>query len=129
MTEEQLGMQIIQCFRCATYHMCVFNMVCLRTCKCDCKPFPSRPALGFNPILQKFGEMICGMIFFKTMCRVLLFFCFSRLINNFVVNNSKFGTLFWRSLQLSSKDLSSITWCFFHDCRTTHLGIIFCFKR
>ena len=36
---------------------------------------------GFNPILQKFYEMICEMIVSKTMCGTFLIFCRSSLIN------------------------------------------------
>ena len=41
--------------------------------------------LGFNPILQKFYEMICEILDSKTMCGILLVFWYSYFINNFVV--------------------------------------------
>ena len=43
MNQEQIGKHTIQSFRLATYHICVFNIACARTCKCDPMPFPSRP--------------------------------------------------------------------------------------
>ena len=44
--------------------------------------------LGFNPILQKFCEMISEITSSKTVWRIFLIFCRSRFINNFVVKNS-----------------------------------------
>ena len=29
-----------QCFRRATYHMCIFNMACAGACECDHTPIP-----------------------------------------------------------------------------------------
>ena len=43
---------------------------------------------GFNPILQKFYEMICEIIISKTVCGIFLFFCQSRFINNFMEKNN-----------------------------------------
>ena len=42
-------------------------------------------SLGFNPILQKFYEIICEILVSKTMCGILLVFWYSYFINNFVV--------------------------------------------
>ena len=39
---------------------------------------------GFHPILQKFYEMICEIIVFKTVGRIFLIFCRSSFINNFI---------------------------------------------
>ena len=47
----------------------------------------SSNSLGFNRILQKFCEMICEIIFSKTVCGIFFIFCHSRFINNFIVNN------------------------------------------
>ena len=48
MNQEQLGKHIIQCFRCATHHICVFNMACAGACKSDGTPFPTGPGSGFS---------------------------------------------------------------------------------
>ena len=42
----------------------------------------------FNLILQKFYEMISEMIVSKTVCGIFLIFCWSRSINNFMMENS-----------------------------------------
>ena len=42
---------------------------------------------GFNLIWQKFWEMICEIIVYKTMSGVFLIFCRSSFINNFIVKN------------------------------------------
>ena len=42
--------------------------------------------VGLNPILHKFCE-ICEIIFFKTVCGIVLIFCRSRFINDFFVKN------------------------------------------
>ena len=50
----------IQCFRCATYHTSVFNMVCAGACKCNCTTFPSWPVwITIVPL----GEAITQMCF------------------------------------------------------------------
>ena len=49
--------------------------------------FKSSNSLGFNPILQKFYEIICEIIFSKTVCGIFLIFCRSRFINNFFMKN------------------------------------------
>ena len=43
---------------------------------------------GFNPILQKFYEMICEIIVSKMVCRIFLIFCRYSFINNFMVKNN-----------------------------------------
>ena len=43
---------------------------------------------GFNPILQKFYEMICEIIVSKTVYGIFLFFCQLSFINNFMVKNN-----------------------------------------
>ena len=48
----------------------------------------SSKSAGFNPILQKFQEMICEIIVFKTVCRIFLIFCRSSFINNFMVRSN-----------------------------------------
>ena len=48
----------------------------------------SSKSAGFNPILQKFQEMICEIIVFKTVCRIFLIFCRSSFINNFMVKSN-----------------------------------------
>ena len=42
--------------------------------------------VGLNPILHKFCE-ICEIIFFKTVCGIVLIFCRSRFMNDFFVKN------------------------------------------
>ena len=46
--QESVGKHNIKCFRCKTYHTCVFNMAYAGACKYDHTPFPSRPASYFN---------------------------------------------------------------------------------
>ena len=120
----------------------------------------SSNSLGFNPILQEICEMICQVIFSKTVCRIFLVICCSRFIINFVVKDFFvkifFGTvkspkvkflethLFQKflhtvlkilSLQISwkyvfsKKKYFSLTWSFFHDCKTSYLGVIFLNKK
>ena len=111
---------------------------------------------GFNPILQKFYEMIYEIIVSKTMCGIFLIFCRSSFINNFMVKNNfsepknhlklnilrpiyffkKFRTSFeglicTNNLEgfLFRKLFFSRTWSFFHDCKTTNLGVIFFAKK
>ena len=43
---------------------------------------------GFNPIVQKFYEMICEIIASKTLCGFFLIFCRSNFINNFMVKSN-----------------------------------------
>ena len=43
---------------------------------------------GFQPILQKFYEMICEIIFSKTVCGILLVFLSIEFINNFMEKNN-----------------------------------------
>ena len=43
---------------------------------------------GFNPVLQKFYEMICEIIVSQTMCGILLIFCQSSLSDDFIVKNN-----------------------------------------
>ena len=43
---------------------------------------------GFNPILQKFYEMICEIVVSKTLCRFFLIFYRLSFINNFMVKNN-----------------------------------------
>ena len=38
-----MGKYIIQCFSNVTYHMCVFDMVCVGMCKCDHISFSCKP--------------------------------------------------------------------------------------
>ena len=56
---------------------------------------------GFNPILQKFYEMISEIIFSKTMCRIFLIFCQSSFINNFMVINNFLEPKNHRKLNIS----------------------------
>ena len=43
---------------------------------------------GFNPILQKFYEIICEIIVSKMVCGIFLTFCRSSFINNFMVKDN-----------------------------------------
>ena len=55
MNHEQIGKHTVKCFRCATYHMWVFNMVCAGACECDCRP------VIFKPVLEN-SKMKCQLI-------------------------------------------------------------------
>ena len=108
---------------------------------------------GSNPILQKFYEMICEIIVSKTMCGIFL----DRvLFNNFMVKNNFAEPKNHRKLNISrpiyfkknsahrfvvlictnkleefffQKIFLSRTWSFFHDSKTTNLGVIFSTKN
>ena len=111
---------------------------------------------GFNPILQKFYEMICEIIVSKMVCGIFLIFCRSSFINNFMVKNNFLEPKNRRKLNISRpiyfKNISahrlvdlictnnrekiffqkiflSRTWNFFQDCKTTNLGVIFFRKK
>ena len=107
-------------------------------------------SLEFNPILQKFSEMICEIILSKMVSRMSLIFRRSHFINNFVVKNNFFETVKSRDLyilkifphtilntlplQISWKDLFSkksfsLIRSFFYDSKVTHLRVIFCTKN
>ena len=43
---------------------------------------------GFNPILQKFYEIIREIIVSKILCGIFLIFCLSSFISNFIVKNN-----------------------------------------
>ena len=61
-----------------------FFSKCDQIRRCYCKSYNS---FGFNPILQKSCEMICEIIFSKTVRGIFCIFCRSRFINSFVVKN------------------------------------------
>ena len=48
----------------------------------------SSNSLGFNPILQKFYDMIYEIIASKTLCGIFLIFCRSSFIDNFIVKSN-----------------------------------------
>ena len=100
---------------------------------------------GFNPILQKFYQMISKIIVSKTVYKIFLIFCQSSFINNFIVKNNFLEPKnhqklnIWRSIYfykisahrfvgLTSTDklkefffqkiFLSRTWSFSHDCKT-----------
>ena len=50
-------------------------------------------SLEFNPISQKFCEVICEIIFSKTVFEIFLILCRSRFINDFVGEKQFFGTV------------------------------------
>ena len=56
---------------------------------------------GFNPILQKFYEMICEIIVSKTVCGIFLIFCRSSFINNFMAKNNFWEPKNHRKLNIS----------------------------
>ena len=112
--------------------------------------------LVFNPILQKFYEMICEITVYKTIRGIFLIFCRSSFINNFMVKNNFLEPKNHRKLNISrpiyfkkisahrfvdlictnkleefffQKIFLSRTWSFFHDCKTTNLGVIFFHKK
>ena len=111
---------------------------------------------GFNPILQKFYEMICEVIVSKTVCWIFSIFCRSSFINNFTVKNNFFEPKNHRKLNILrpiyfskifghrfvdlictnkleelffQKIFLSRAWSFFCDCKTTNLGVIFFHKK
>ena len=111
---------------------------------------------GFNPIFQKFYMMICEIIVSKIVCGILLIFCRSSVINNFIVKNNFSEPKYHRKLNISRpiylKTISAHrfgglictnkldghffrkyffprTWSFFHDCKTTNLGVVFSTKN
>ena len=111
---------------------------------------------GFNRILQKFYEMICEITVSKTVCGIFLIFCRSSFINNFMVKNNFLEPKNHRNLNISRptyfkkisahrfvglictnkleefffrKSFLSKTWSFFHDYKTTNLGVIFFHKK
>ena len=55
---------------------------------------------GFNPILQKYYEMICEITASKTMCGIFLIFCQSSFINNFIVKDNFSEPLNHRNLNI-----------------------------
>ena len=110
----------------------------------------------FNPILQKFYDMICEIIVSKTVCGIFLIFCRSSFINNFMVKNNFLEPKNHRKLNISrticfekisahrfvdlvctnkleelffQKIFLSRAWSFFHECKTINLGVIFCHKK
>ena len=110
----------------------------------------------FNPIFQRFYEMICEIIVPKTICGNFLIFCRSSFINSFMVKNSFLEPKNQRELNISKpvyfknvsahrfvglictnkleafifgKKIFSRTCSFFHDCNTTNLSIIFFHKK
>ena len=111
---------------------------------------------GFNPILQKFYDMICEMIVSKTVWGIFLILCQSSFINNFMVKNNFWEPKNHRKLSISwpiySKKVSTHRFVdlictkqleeflfqkkfFFKDfelfsrCKTTNLGVIFFQKK
>ena len=53
---------------------------------------------GFNPILQKFYEVICEIIIYKKLGGIFLIFCLSSFINNFFCEKQFFGIIKLRKL-------------------------------
>ena len=111
---------------------------------------------GFNPILQKFYDMICEIIVSKTVCGIFLIFCRSSFINNFMVKNNFLEPKNHQKLNISrpiyflkisahcfvdiictnkleefffQKIFLLRTWSFFHDWKTTDLGVISSHKK
>ena len=101
----------------------------------------------FNPISQKYYEMICEIIVSTTMCGMFLIFCQLSFVNNFMVKNNFSEPQNHQKLNISrpiyfkkysylknpKKDLTQInwkdlffrkkifflrTWRFFQDCKT-----------
>ena len=111
---------------------------------------------GLILILQKFYEMICEIIVSKTVCGIFLIFCRSSFINNFMLKNNfsepkthrKFNIsrlIYFRKISahrfvglICTNKLEELffqkifllrTWSFFHDSKTTNLGVIFFHKK
>ena len=109
---------------------------------------------GFNPVLQKFYEMICEIIFSKTVWGIFFIFCRSNLQFHeqfhgegqfsepniteswisprypFILTKFPHTVLKILSVQMSWKNLFLNffllrTWSFLHDCKTTNLGVTF----
>ena len=57
---------------------------------------------GFNPILQKFYEMIFEIIVSKMVGGIFLIFCRSSFISNFIVKNNLLEPKNYRKLNISS---------------------------
>ena len=111
---------------------------------------------GFNSFLQRHYEMICEIIFSKTVSWIFLIFCRSSFIDNFMMKNNFLEPKNQRKLNILrpiflkkfsahrfvdlicinkleefffQKIFVSRTWNFFYDCKTTNLGIIFFHKK
>ena len=111
---------------------------------------------GCNSILQKFYEMICEIIVYKTVRRIFLIFCQSSFITNFIVKNhfsehwnhrnlnnsrpiyfKKFSAHHFEDSICTNKleefffrkKVFARTWSFFHDCKTADLSLIFFHKK
>ena len=112
---------------------------------------------GFNPILQKFYEMICEIIVSKTVCGIFLLFFVNRVLliilwtgtifRNRKITESKisrdpfiskkFPHIVFKivSAQISwtdfffEKQFFSRTWSFFQDWKTNNLGVTFFHKK
>ena len=112
----------------------------------------------FIPILQKFCEMICEIIVYKTVFGISLIYCWSSFINNFIMKNQFSEPWNHQNLNIlrpiyvkkkknsriilkiistqiswmnffSRKFFISKTWSFFHDWKTTDLDLIFFHKK
>ena len=108
--------------------------------------------LVFNPILQKFCEMICEITVHKMLCGIFLIFCRSSFINNFMVKNNFLKsknhwklnisrTIYFKKISSQrfvdlictnklevfffQKIFLSRSWGSFHECKTTNLGPFF----
>ena len=107
-------------------------------------------------MLQKFYKMVCEITVSKVVCGIFLIFCRSSFINNCMVKNNfsepknhrklnvlksiyfkKISTHRFVDLICSNKleefffqkNFFSRTWSFFHDSKTTNLGVIFFHKK
>ena len=111
----------------------------------------------FIPILQKFCEMICEIIVYKTVFGISLIYCWLSFINNFIVKNQFSEPWNHQNLNILTpiyvkkknfvhhfedhiytnkldefffqKFFISRTWSFSHDCKTTDLDLIFFHKK
>ena len=111
---------------------------------------------GFNAILLKFYEIICDIVVSKTVCGIFWVFCQSSFVNNFMEKSNFLESQNYRKLNIWKpiyfqknfayrfeerictkkldgfffrKTFFSRTWSFFHDWRTTNLGVIFFHKK
>ena len=85
--------------------------------------------LGFNTTLQKFWDMICEIIFCKTVSGISWFFVvLVNILHAVTVLINLFAQINWIDF-FFSKIFFQRRGFFFQDWKTTYLGVIFCKKN
>ena len=85
--------------------------------------------LGFNTTLQKFWDMICEIIFCKTVSGISWFFVvLVNILHAVTVLINLFAQINWIDF-FFSKIFFQRRGFFFQDWKTTYLGVIFCKKK